>query len=134
MPCRHRPSLLVVEHIRATRELVALVLRGRYRVQTADTYAQALRCVRTTRFEGVLISVTRQGVQAGIEAITALRAQAGDATVPLIVVIGPSLEGVRGQFRAAGGDAFLRMPFGRADLLAVLRDVLPGGGTDRRRA
>jgi CheY-like chemotaxis protein len=132
MPRDRRPSVLVVEHIRATRELMALVLRGRYRVQTADTYAQALRRVQATRYDGVLMSVTLQGLQAGVEAITAVRARAGYAAIPLIVVIGPSLENVRGRLEAAGGDAFLRMPFGRTDLLGTLRDALPEPRSKRR--
>ena len=119
-------SLLVVEHIQSTRELLALVLRRRYRVQTAATYEQALRRARATRFDGMLIGVTRGRLQAGVNVIEGLQALQGDADVPLIVVIGPSIEDERGTLVDAGGDGFLRMPFVQADLFWVLHSHLGG--------
>jgi two-component system cell cycle response regulator DivK len=116
--------VLVVESIRSTRELMALVLQRHYRTQTAATYEQALRRVRSTQFDGILLSVNLRGVQAGVEMVQELRALDAYTDVPVIAVIGPSLDGDQERLAAAGSDGFLRMPFVRSDLLRVLREHL----------
>jgi two-component system chemotaxis response regulator CheY len=114
------PSVLVVESVRSTRELMALVLQRHYRTQTAATYEQALRRARTTSFDAVLMSVTLRGVEAGSAMIEDVRALDGYAEVPIMVVVGPSLDAGKERLAAAGGDGFLRMPFVRSDLLEIL--------------
>lgn len=123
-PSPAAPSVLVVESVRSTRELMALVLQRHYRTQTAATYEQALRRARSSAFDAVLMSVNLRGVQAGVEMIEDVRALDAYAEVPIIVVVGPSLDGETERLAAAGGDGFLRMPFVRSDLLAVLREHL----------
>jgi len=123
-PSRIAPKVLVIESVRSTRELMALVLQRHYRTQTAATYEQALRRVRSTQFDGILLSVNLRGVQAGIEMVQELRALDAYADVTVIAVIGPSLDEGQERLAAAGSDGFLRMPFVRSDLLGVLREHL----------
>jgi len=54
------PRLLVVEHVQSTRGLMGLVLEKHYQTQTAATYEQALRGLRTTPFDGIVLSVDRR--------------------------------------------------------------------------
>jgi len=50
----------VVEHVQSTRGLMGLVLEKHYQTQTAATYEQALRGLRTTPFDGIVLSVDRR--------------------------------------------------------------------------
>jgi CheY-like chemotaxis protein len=56
--------------------------------------------------------------------IEEVRALDSYAETPIIVVVGPSLDEAREQLGRAGGDAFLKMPFVRAELLDVLHEHL----------
>lgn len=118
---RDAPRLLVVESIQSTRELMGLVLERCYQTQTAATHEQALRRARGTPFDGVVVSVNLRGVEAGVELLEDLRAVEGYDSVPVIVMIGPSLDEARERLGRAGGDAFLQMPFVRAELFDILR-------------
>lgn len=119
-PERSVPSLLVVEQMQSTRELMGLVLQRQYRTQTAATYEQALRRVRAAQFDGIVVSVTLRGEEAGVTFLEAVRAVEGYAAVPIILLIDPSLDEARKGLAHAGADAFLRRPFVRSELFDIL--------------
>lgn len=118
---RDASRVLIVESIRSTRELMALVLERYYRTQTAATYEQALRRVQSNRFDGIVMSVNLRGVEAGVEMLEVLRSLEAYETVPIVVIIGPSVDEGREQLSEAGGDGFLRMPFVRSELVETLQ-------------
>jgi len=122
-----RPRILVVESIRSTRELLGLVLEGTYRIDSVGTYEAALHLTDTTQFDAVLMSVNVSDVPSGMEALKKIRGRTGYEDVPIVVVIGPSLDAERAQLRDAGADAFLQMPFVRSELMDLLERCLPDG-------
>lgn len=121
-PSGDAPSVLVVEKVQSTRELMGVVLEQQYRAQTAATYEQALRRARATRFDGVVVSVNLRGTQAGIDLLEEFRSLDAYENVPIIVIIGPTLDVERERLAEAGADDFLRMPFVRSELIRVVGD------------
>lgn len=114
------PRVLVVESIRSTRELLGMVLREHYDVESVATYEDALRRTQSVQFDAVLLSVSLSRFQSGVETLRKIRDQEGYADVPILAVTGPNLEKEQHRLREAGGDAFLEMPFVQADLLKLL--------------
>lgn len=105
---------------------MTLVLERYCRVQSVATYQQALRRTRRVQFDLIFVTVKRRGQQAASDLLETLRAREAYAEVPIVIIDGTSSGGTDTQSRPIGGDATLRMPFERAELVDVLRRHLGG--------
>lgn len=114
------PAVLVIEQTEATRRLMAQALRPDYRVDTVATYDQARRRAAETRYDGIVLSVYRQDVEAGIELGKDLRASVPSEDISVILVGRSSLDRASSSLLDAGFDDVMRMPFAKSDLLDVV--------------
>lgn len=114
------PAVLVIERTEATRRLMAQALRPDYRVDAVATYEQARRRAAETRYDGIVLSVYRQDVEAGVELMTTIRASAPREAISVILVGRSPLDRAPSSFLDAGFDDVMRMPFAKSDLLDVV--------------
>jgi len=126
------PRLLVVEDEEATRRSLASYLRRRgYRVEEADSAAQALRLWDLQRPDAILLDLGLPD-RDGIEVIRRVRLA---SATPIIVVSARGEERDRIAGLEAGADDFISKPFGVDELNARIRAVLrrsggPAAGAD----
>jgi len=114
------PAVLVIERTEATRRLMAQALRPDYRVDVVATYDQARRRAEETRYDGIVLSVYRQDVGAGVELMKDLRASAPPEEVAVILVGRSSFDRDPSSLLDAGFDDVMRMPFAKSTLLDVV--------------
>jgi class 3 adenylate cyclase len=116
--------ILVVDDQRANAELMAGILKGRgYAVLTAASAEAALDEIRASRPDLVVSDILMPGM-GGYELCRRLRAQAGTALLPVILVT--SLEGHDERVKGleAGADDFLSRPVNWEELFARVRSLL----------
>lgn len=114
------PAVLVIEQTEATRGLMAQALQPDYRVDAVATYDQARRRAEETRYRGIVLSVHRHDVEAGVELMKNLRASARPGEVAVILVVRSSFDRDSSSLLDAGFDDVMRMPFAKSTLLDVV--------------
>jgi signal transduction histidine kinase/ActR/RegA family two-component response regulator len=125
---RRAGHVLVVEDNPINRELAAEMLQAAgCTVTTANDGEQALACIRTTRFDLVLMDwhmpimdgLTAARLRREIEAAQNL------SRLPIVALTASVLPGDREACTAAGMDGFVAKPFSHDDLIALLERWLP---------
>jgi DNA-binding response OmpR family regulator len=114
------PAVLVIEQTEATRGLMAQALQPDYRVDAVATYDQARRRAEETRYRGIVLSVYRHDVEAGVELMENLRASARPGEVAVILVVRSSFDRDPSSLLDAGVDDVMRMPFAKSTLLDIV--------------
>lgn len=114
------PAVLVIERTEATRRLMAQALQPDYRVDAVATYDQARRRAAETGYDGIVLSVYRQDVEAGVELMKDFRASAPSEEVAVILVGRSSFDRDPSSLLKAGFDDVMRMPFAKSTLLDVV--------------
>lgn len=121
---RRRPRVLVVNRLRADRDLYSAHLRGAgYDVQVAAEGLEALACAVARRPDAIVVDVASPPLDAW-EVTRRLKAAAATRDIPVIAVGAP--DPVRGieRARAAGCVACLAKPFRPEDLRAEVERQL----------
>jgi two-component system, OmpR family, response regulator len=118
-----RGRLLLVDDEPFLNEAVATSLRFMgYEVTTAQRGDEALRLVRSRRFDLVVLDVTLPDTD-GFEVLRRLR---GDGSrVPVLFLTARDTAADRATGQALGGDAYMTKPFGLAELAERIATVLP---------
>ena len=102
-----------------------LATSGHEVIEAADG-VQALACHAAQTFDCILMDI-QMPVMGGIEATRQIRAREaalGSSPVPIIALTANAMQGDRERFLAAGMNDFLAKPYERAELLAVLAQVV----------
>jgi CheY-like chemotaxis protein len=120
--------VLVVEDNPINRELAAEMLQAAgCTVTTANDGEQALACIRTTRFDLVLMD-WHMPIMDGLTAARLRReteAAQNLSRLPIVALTASVLPGDREACTAAGMDGFVAKPFSHDDLIALLEQWLP---------
>lgn len=124
-----RLRLLAVDDVPTNRRLLATILEQHGHVCDVATDArEALRLLRQTRYDAVLMDVQMPGID-GAEATRLIRALPPPAgTVPVIAVTAHVLPEQRAAFLAAGMAAVVEKPVTASALMAALARVVPAAG------
>jgi DNA-binding response OmpR family regulator len=118
------PTILVVDDLPANRKLLAdlLSVRG-YGVVTAESGEDGLAKLQAVKPDLVLLDVVMPGLS-GYEVCRRIRADAGTAVLPVVMVtaLDPAQERIKGL--EVGADDFLTKPINQAELLARVKSLL----------
>jgi len=98
-----------------------------YEVEEAESGAQALEMLGTTRFDAVLMDITMPAMS-GEEVTRRIRTDpppGADPDVPVIALTAHALEGDRERFLEAGMDDYLTKPIDLEQLIDTLRRWIP---------
>ena len=119
--------VLAVDDVPTNRRLIAAMLeRHGHRCDVAADAREALRMMRATPYDAVLMDVQMPAID-GIEATRMIRALPPPAgEVPVIAVTAHVLPEQRAAFLAAGVTAVIEKPVATSELLAALARALPG--------
>jgi len=122
------PLVLVVDDYEDTRELYAEYLDfSGYRAQTAADGREAVR--RALRGNpSVIVMDLAMPILDGWEATRILRADPRTKHIPIVVLTGHAEPTQRQRARDCGATAVLTKPLAPRELVAVLQQVLGGGG------
>ncbi len=115
------PRLLVVDDNANTRHLVARMLRGVYRVDTAGTAPDAVAAAEAVAYDAVLLDINLGAKTSGVDVMHRMRALPGYAETPIFAFTAYALPGDRERFLNAGFSGYLPKPFTKPELLGVLQ-------------
>ncbi len=120
-----RPLVLVVEDHPENSRLVEKVLtRSGYDCMIRSDAASGIEAARSLRPALVLMDMSLPGLD-GWEATRRLKADSETATVPVVALTAHAMAEDREKALAAGCDEFVTKPFRAAELLAVIRRLVP---------
>lgn len=112
--------VLVVDDDHAIRILLRKILSGRFRVDTADSATTALERAREQQYDVVILDIMLRDDLDGRDVMCRLRGDASYRDVKIIAITGYDQAGTRRELLQAGFDEYVRKPFSRKDLQAVL--------------
>ena len=117
-------SVLIADDDPVALRMLRLLLGNRgYRLEFAETGAAALRAARSTKPDLLLLDVNLPDMD-GFEVCRILRAEAGVAELPIIMLTALTDRAARLQGIEAGADDFISKPFDHVELAARVRTVL----------
>jgi adenylate cyclase len=118
------PLILVVDDIADMRELVGRTLaRHGYRLASASSGDGALDAARRNKPDLVVTDWMMPGMN-GPDLITAMRKDAGLASVPVVLLTARSDEESKLAGTEIGADAFLGKPFNEQELVSTVRNLV----------
>ena len=119
-----RPLVLIVDDNEQAREIAVHTLADAFQVATAGDGEAAFAAIDAARPDVVLLDIHLGLSISGEDVMRQLRASPTFAGLPIVAVTAYGLPGDRERFLAAGFDAYLTKPYGRADLReAVARAI-----------
>jgi two-component system chemotaxis response regulator CheY len=118
-------TILAVDDSLSMRRMVAHVLRlGGYEVVEAGDGQEALELARSCRIDAVLTDQNMPNMD-GIALVKSLRAMAGFAQTPILLLTTESSAEMKQRGREAGATGWMVKPFDPERLLEVFARVLP---------
>jgi len=119
-------TVLYVEDNEYNRKIVRQLLRRTpYRLQEAPDGEAALAMVRLERPDLILMDVQLPKMS-GLDATRLLTTEAPTRHIPIIVITSYALSGDREKAMRAGAASYLAKPYSPSELLAMVRQFLPG--------
>lgn len=124
-PTPEMPAVLLVEDNPDTQLLISRLIRDKYDVAVASSGQAAIDLVNNQHFRLIIMDINLGDGLNGVETLTEIRRQ-GMQDVPVIAVTAYALPGDRAKFLNNGFNDYLAKPFGRDDLLKVIKkNLLP---------
>jgi two-component system, sensor histidine kinase and response regulator len=120
----HGARILVVDDDPlARRSLRAMLERGFYQVETAESGPEALELLSTYRPDLILLDIQMPGMD-GLEVCRQIRQLPNGDLLPIIFLTGDERPDIHAQAFQAKGDDFLRKPVLSAELVVRIRSLL----------
>jgi CheY-like chemotaxis protein len=116
-------QILLVEDHADCREMLTIVLAGKYGVSSYGSATEALRALETVRPDLLVLDIGMKPVD-GLECLRAIRAMSGYFSTPAIALTGYARETDRQAFLAAGFQAVVTKPIVDYQQLETLIDTL----------
>jgi two-component system cell cycle response regulator DivK len=118
--------ILVIEDTEDNRQIVRDLLESAgYELIEALDGLEGVAAAEHEHPDLILMDIQLPGID-GYEATRRIRAVPALATVPIIAVTSYALSGDEAKTRAAGCDGYVAKPFSPRQLLAKIREFLPG--------
>ena len=116
-------TVLVVDDAPANIQVLAGILKGRYRVRVATSGEKALAVVQKARPDLVLLDVIMPGID-GYQVCERLREDPATADIPVVFVSGNVTTDDRSRGEQVGGVAYLGKPVDADEILATIAGIL----------
>jgi two-component system, chemotaxis family, chemotaxis protein CheY len=119
-------EILVVDDSKVMREMIVACLRGEpgLRFTHAASGLEAIERLSLGRFDTVFLDLNMPDI-GGYEVLEFVRSQDVMREVPIVIVTTRGDDSSRERALAAGATRFMTKPFEPAEILAVLRSLLP---------
>ena len=118
------PNVLIVEDNPANMTLAVFLLESvGHRVLRATTAEAGLTLARGEQPDLILMDIQLPGMD-GLEATTALKADARTRAIPVIALTALAMKGDEARIRAAGCDGYIGKPMRYKEFLAVVASHL----------
>lgn len=123
----NQKTILYVEDNEFNRKIVKqLLAQTRYRLREAADGETGVRMAQEELPDLILMDVQLPKMS-GLDATRRLRADPRTAAVPIVVITSYALSGDAEKAKEAGATAYLAKPYSPRDLLAKIREIVPGG-------
>lgn len=123
-PGKKLPYILSIEDNLLNSELVNLFLKNLFKVDSANSYAQALEKLRLNKYDALLIDINLGNGPSGIDVAKAIRNMPGYEFTPLVALTGYALLKDEKYLLQEGFNYYLHKPFDREDLINTLNKAL----------
>lgn len=117
-------KLLYVEDDKMALDIVKRMLSDFYKVDLASNSKQALHLLNKIQYDAVLVDINLGDSINGIELTKEIRKLPAYKNVPLIAVTAYASENDKEDFLAKGMDYYIAKPFGKNELINLLRTAL----------
>lgn len=122
--CSRLPYILSIEDNLLNSELVNLFLKNLFKVDSANSYAQALEKLRMNKYDALLIDINLGNGPSGIDVAKEIRNMPGYEFTPLVALTGYALLKDEKYLLTEGFNYYLHKPFDREDLINTLKKAL----------
>lgn len=118
------PYILSIEDNLLNSELVNLFLKNLFKVDSANSYDQALEKLRLNKYDALLIDINLGNGPSGIDVAKTIRNMPGYEVTPLVALTGYALLKDEKYLLQEGFNYYLHKPFDREDLINTLKKAL----------
>ena len=119
------PNILYVEDDEIGREIVALFLKDRYKVDLAGNSDDALNKLAKINYSAILLDINLGRGLSGIELVKEIRRLPKYDRVPIIAVTAYTMREDQTNFLNSGCTHYISKPFNRKALVSILQEALP---------
>ena len=119
------PKLLIVENHGPTQTFVRYVLQDAYALTVVDTPQAATKASEETPFDAVLVDIALQAPHDGVELMNTLRDADAYRDTPIAAMTAYAMPGDKKKFLEMGFDAYISKPFVRAEMMDLVKTLLP---------
>lgn len=125
---RSKRRVLVVDDNQNTRLLLSKMLKGMYKADAASNPEAAVAMVEEHHYDAILMDINLGAKISGEDVMGIVRQFSGYEQVPIVAFTAYALPGDRERFLNIGFDGYLSKPFTKAELLALLDDLISVNG------
>lgn len=114
--------VLVVEDDDLTIEFMRTILKSQYTIRTAASSAEAWEVLRAHQVDLIIMDISINGDQSGLELTRDIRRSPGHADIPIVVLTAHAFEEDRMRSLEAGCDVYVRKPIKSTELRAIIAE------------
>jgi PAS domain S-box-containing protein len=125
------PRILLVDDDRIIRDAVKRILKTVCLLDTAIDGVGAISMASKNTYEIILMDINLGPSINGLETAKAIRKITGYENIPIIALTAFTMPGDKEKFLAEGCTHYLSKPFGRKDIIAIIKKILDRNGTNQ---
>jgi len=119
-----QPKILIVENDEASRDITRLFLRKFCQLEFAESGEEAIKMVRQTDYDIILMDINLGVGMSGIDATKQIRKINGYKNIPIVALTGFAMRGDREEFIKAGCTHYLSKPFSKQSIIKLVKNII----------
>ena len=119
-----KDNILLVEDDEVATNVVMTFLRGAYNLECVTDGEQALEKINAKKYDLILMDINLGSGMNGLHVTKLIREIPHYMGVPIIALTAYAMEGDSEEFLAAGCSHYLAKPFGRQELVDMVKSAL----------
>jgi len=121
---KEKPVVLLVEDDLHNRKTLEVILKGKYETPYAVSVAEAKKRLREHQVDLMILDLSLEGDEDGLDLIAYMKAKAGLKDIPVIAVTAHAFVTDRDNVLNAGCDAYMSKPINIKELLGMISKYL----------